>query len=88
MFGGVLNHRVHRGERLICMAAAWGLFGRAAVWRFRVFFPLTPGPSPPLGARGGFCVFVVLEADVAALAPGRGEGSGVRGDDPAWTLIM
>jgi hypothetical protein len=56
---------------------AWqprGAFRCAAVWRFRVFYPLTPGPSPPLGARGGFSVFVVVEADVAPLSPVGGEG--------------
>ena len=45
--------------------------------------PLTPDPSPPLGARGGFCVFgLQWKSRMAPLAPGRGEGPGVRGEVP------
>jgi hypothetical protein len=72
----------------MCMAAEWGLFG---VLRWGVLGCVSPSPPAPLPLRGrgeDFEFFVVLKADVAPLAPGRGEGSGVRGDDPAWTLIM
>jgi hypothetical protein len=44
-----LRVRLRTGER---WWSAWLLWGR-----FRVSCPLTPGPSPPLGARGGFSVF-------------------------------
>jgi len=44
---------------------------------------LAPSPPTPLprftGARGGLCVFCVPKNAIATLAPGRGEGTGVRG---------
>ena len=44
---------------------------------------MAPSPPTPLprftGARGGFCVFLVWKTTIAPLAPGRGEGTGVRG---------
>gem|GEM_PF-1845216 len=70
------------------MAAAWGFVGVLRCGVLGCFSPSPPAPLPRWGRGEDFEFFVVLEADVAPLAPGRGEGSGVRGDDPAWTLIM
>jgi len=42
--------------------------------------PLTPGPSPPFhGGEGRIVCFFGCESATAPLAPGRGEGTGVRG---------
>ena len=56
------------------------------LWQGR-HVPLTPDPSPPAGARGGICVFKWdWKARVAPLAPGRGEGLGVRVKFP-WKVL-
>gem|GEM_PF-1211419 len=51
---------------------------------FQGDLPPHPRPlSPVPGARGGFCVFQLQwKSRIAPLAPGRGEGSGVRGEGP------
>ena len=72
----------------MCMAAEWGLFGVQRCGVLECVSPSPPTPLPRWGRGEDFVFFVVLKANVAPLAPGRGEGSGVRGDDPAWTLIM
>ncbi len=54
--------------------------------------PSPPAPLPRFtGARGGFCVFCSCENKVTPLAPGRGEGSGVRGEAPVgstWAICQ
>jgi len=62
---------------------------RVGLWLCaEVSCPLTPDPSPPFRGRGEEFVFFELhwKARMAALAPGRGEGLGVRGEDP-WKLL-
>ena len=70
------------------MAAEWGLFGVQRCGVLGCFAASPPAPLPRWGRGEDFLFFGVLKADVAPLAPGREEGPGVRGDDPAWTLIM
>ena len=52
--------------------------------------PPHPRPlSPVPGARGGFCVFELhWKARMAPLAPGRGEGPGVRGEVPLEAAVQ
>ncbi len=55
------------------------LFRRAVASCFGVVFPLTPDPSPPMGARGGFCVFGCSVNRTGTPRPWKGRGVGGEG---------
>ena len=51
--------------------------------------PLTPDPSPPFRGRGEDFVFLsCIGKRIAPLAPGRGEGPGVRGEDHLGAAVL
>ena len=55
----VFDHRVHRGERLICTAALWGLVGVLRCRALPGVWPLYPQPLSLRGRGEDFVFFVV-----------------------------
>ncbi len=72
-----------------CHEAAAFVCAVRVVAGFQGDLPPHPRPlSPVPGARGGFCVFQLQwKSRIAPLAPGRGEGPGVRGEGPPACIL-